>query len=96
MNTGPEGRQFYYFNDSRTVEGPHTWEQLLELLGNGVISPATAICEGGSEEWVTFGNFIPGEEQVLADPLDVAGETPEHRRFPRLCQCPPSSESQLP
>ena len=72
MNSETEGRLFYYCNDGETVEGPHAWEQLLELLANGDISPATAICESGSEEWTTLGSYMLAEEQVLAAPFAVA------------------------
>lgn len=77
MNLETEGRQFYYCNDGETVEGPHALEELLELLGNGAISPATAICEAGTSEWTTFGNHMPCEELASANPPDVAGEAPE-------------------
>lgn len=73
MDSEAEGRLFYYCSDNETVEGPHTWEQLLELLGDGDISPSTAICEAGSKEWTTFGSYMLAEEQVLAAPFAVAG-----------------------
>ena len=74
MNPEHEDRLFYYCNDGETVEGPHTWEQLLELLGNGLISPATAICEAGSEVWVAFGSLLPAEEQGPAERADDMAE----------------------
>ena len=82
MNPEPEGRLFYYCKDNETVEGPHAWEQLLELLGTGVVSHATAICEAGRDEWTTLGNFMPCEEQASANLLDVAGEEPEPSLVP--------------
>ncbi len=76
MNPETEGRLFYYCNDNETVEGPHTWEQLLELHGNGAISSATAICEAGCDEWTTLGQLLPSDDPGYADPRDVAGEEP--------------------
>lgn len=76
MNPETEGRLFYYCNDNETVEGPHAWEQLLELHGNGVISPSTAICEAGCDEWTTLGQLLPSDDPGYADPRDVAGEEP--------------------
>ena len=84
MNPEPEERLFYYCNDNEIVEGPHTWEQLLELLGASFISQATAICEAGSKEWTTFGNFMLAEEQVLATPLDVSEKARSRWWFPNL------------
>ena len=71
-----EERLFYYCNDNETVEGPHAWEQLLELHGNGDISSATAICEAGSDEWTTLGQLLPSDDPGVADPLAAAGEAP--------------------
>ena len=84
MNPETEGRLFYYSNDSETVEGPHPWEQLLELHGNGVISPATAICEAGSDEWTTLGQLLPSDDPGYADPLAVVGEAPAPSVDPEL------------
>ncbi len=84
MNPETEDRLFYYCNDGETVEGPHTWEQLLELHGNGVVSPATAICEAGSSEWTTLGQLLPSDDPGYADPLAVAGEAPAPSVDPEL------------
>ena len=77
MSTKTEPLHFYYCNDSVTVEGPYTWEQLLELYGDGIISNTTAICQAGAENWTPFGNFMLAEEQVLEDALPVAEELPD-------------------
>lgn len=82
MNPESEVRLFYYCNDGETVEGPHTWEQLLQLLGNGVISQATAICESGLEEWTTLGSYMLAEEQVLAAPSNDTFEVYEEASNP--------------
>ena len=76
MNPETEDRLFYYCTDGETVEGPHAWEQLLELLGDGVISLATAICEAGRDEWTTLGQLLPSDDPDHADPLAVVGEAP--------------------
>ena len=77
MNPEPEGRQFFYCNDNVTVEGPYTWDQLLEFYGNGIISSATAICQAGSDDWAPFGDFMLAGEQVLEHSLPIAEELPE-------------------
>ena len=76
MNPETEDRLFYFCNDNETVEGPHAWEHLLELHGNGVISPATAICEAGCDEWTTLGQLLPSDDPGYADSHDVTGEEP--------------------
>ncbi len=77
MSTDTEPLLFYWCNDNVTVEGPHTWEQLLELYGNGTISNATAICQAGAEDWTPFGDMMPAREQVLEDSMAVTEELPE-------------------
>lgn len=72
MNPDTETAIFYYCNDNGSAAGPHTWEQLLELYGNGVISNATVICPRGEDKRTTFGNFMLAEEQVLVHALEVA------------------------
>ena len=84
-----ESPLFYYCNDNVTVEGPRTWEQLLELYGKGIISSATAICQAGSDDWAPFGDFMLAGEQVLEDSLPVAEDLPE----PSVASYPASAAS---
>lgn len=69
--------EFFYCNDSTTVEGSHPWQRLLELHDDGVISHETAICKAGSEEWMSFGNLLSAGEQVPVEEMGSAEEAPE-------------------
>ena len=76
MNPQSEAPLFYYCNDGATVEGPHYWEQILELYEAGAVSAETSLCVAGHEEWSTLGSYLsPGEEVSLGE--ETAAETPQ-------------------
>lgn len=74
MNFDPEDSLYYYCNDGATVEGPTSWETILELFDAGVVSRDTSVCAAGSDEWFTFASCFPAEKQS-AD--EIPAEFPE-------------------
>jgi hypothetical protein len=63
VNPETESPLFFYCHDGVTVEGPHSWEQILELYEAGAVSAETAICMAGYEEWTTLGSYFPPAEE---------------------------------
>ena len=70
MNSDPEDSLFYFCNDGATVEGPISWENVLELFEAGAISRDTSLCAADSDQWFTFGSCFPAEEQN-ADEIQI-------------------------
>jgi hypothetical protein len=72
VNPEADSPLFYYCHDGVTVEGPHYWEQILELYEVGAVSAETSICMAGHEEWTTLGSWFPSAEESDEEALPGA------------------------
>ncbi len=76
-------KEYYYLNQQREPQGPHSFSQLAELMANGRINPTTLVACKGGENWEPLGSLLSREDPEKKDipPLPRAvGQCPSCKR----------------
>ena len=66
--------QYYYLDSNRQPQGPHSREELMEMLLKGQITAATEIAAKGSDTWTPFGVLF--SESMASQPSSPEASTP--------------------
>lgn len=64
---------YYYLNDQREAQGPHTAEELQAMLASGQLTPQTLAAPAGSDRWMPL-------EEALRPQSGEAGPCPSCRQ----------------
>ncbi len=53
--------QYYYLNDKREPQGPHTLDELATMMARGNVTPVTLIARVGGKSWEPLGTVLSRE-----------------------------------
>ncbi len=71
-------QRYFYLNDKKQLQGPHSMQQLEELCDSGAITEGTLVAMEGGDQWSPFrtyragGSTVPTAPNVPAIPADAA------------------------
>ncbi len=77
--------QYYYLNENREPQGPHSLDELSTMMAKGAVSPMTLVARLGGKQWEPLGSLLSREPLAAAD---VGGPPPPP--LPASLGCCPS------
>lgn len=92
--------EYYYLDASRSPKGPHSLEELSQMMLRGEVSPATEVATKGAAQWVPLGTLLtepPLPEVPRGEGVQAAEDAPTAGPCPRChAGVPLQEDGQLP